>query len=333
MMITLITMMLGWATIFVIDTPLQRFMDRLAEDQAISADVRKFVLTQWRQCEDCDGESFLIEALTLTSKAFLSALDAYDADDMRGCAQQMGKLTSDENLYIATNAGVYQAKAQVAMNDIVEAAKTIDRLLSDAGKNVTHYTYYKAEVDFLRVYCLVQDLQFAAAQQELSAFIERHPNARQRLIVSAKQMLLELRNRKAGEIGEVTDLMKFAANRLRHGDAGKIVQERQASAVKLLDKMIEDAQEQENNSQNSAGGGGSSGGGRSPNTPLPRSQLPGGQAKKGVFSEAKRANPGESWGAMPPAQREEILQALQDRFPRRYRRLVEQYYEQLAKER
>ncbi len=34
---------------------------------------------------------------------------------------------------------------------------------------------------------------------------------------------------------------------------------------------------------------------------------------------------------MPPAERERILQALRDNFPSRYRQLVEQYYEQLAK--
>jgi hypothetical protein len=34
---------------------------------------------------------------------------------------------------------------------------------------------------------------------------------------------------------------------------------------------------------------------------------------------------------MPPADRERILQALRESFPNRYRQLVEQYYEQLAK--
>ncbi len=35
--------------------------------------------------------------------------------------------------------------------------------------------------------------------------------------------------------------------------------------------------------------------------------------------------------SMPPAERERILQALRDSFPSRYRKLVEQYYEELAK--
>lgn len=44
------------------------------------------------------------------------------------------------------------------------------------------------------------------------------------------------------------------------------------------------------------------------------------------------ARPGQAWGAMKPAERERIIQLLKDRFPDRYRRLVEQYYRELAKE-
>ncbi len=318
------------------DTPVDRFIAGLPGNEAIPAQVRQFVLEQWEECDDCDGETFLLEALTLISPKFLAALDAYDADDVRryaDCARLMGELSGDPNPYVATNAAVYRVKAMVALDDIVEAGKTIDLLLADAGKNVAEFSYYKAEVDFLRVYCLVQDLQFDAAERELLAFLERHPNAPQRLIVSANQMLAELRNRQAGRIGEVTDLMTYAARRLQNGDAGEVVQERQARAIKLLDKLIEEAQKQENNSSSSSGaGGGSSRGGQTPPTPMPQSQLPGGRAPEGTLQAVRRANPGEMWGAMPPAQRERILQALQDSFPRRYRRLVEQYFEQLAKE-
>ena len=38
------------------------------------------------------------------------------------------------------------------------------------------------------------------------------------------------------------------------------------------------------------------------------------------------------WGQLPPAQRERILDSLRDRFPSRYRQLVEQYYRSLAEE-
>jgi acyl-CoA reductase-like NAD-dependent aldehyde dehydrogenase len=61
------------------------------------------------------------------------------------------------------------------------------------------------------------------------------------------------------------------------------------------------------------------------------SSLPGGEAGEDSLRASQRVKPGESWGAMAPAERERILQALRDNFPARYRQLVEQYYEQLAK--
>ena len=64
---------------------------------------------------------------------------------------------------------------------------------------------------------------------------------------------------------------------------------------------------------------------------MQESILPQGNAQQGPMQQPRQANPGDAWGAMPPAQREKILQALRDSFPRRYRQLVEQYYEQLGK--
>ncbi len=61
------------------------------------------------------------------------------------------------------------------------------------------------------------------------------------------------------------------------------------------------------------------------------SKLPGGQASGESLRNARRASPAEVWGNLPPDAREKILQALRENFPSRYRKLVEQYYEELAK--
>ena len=145
-------------------------------------------------------------------------------------------------------------------------------------------------------------------------------------------MLLELRNREPESIGDVVDLMTYCGRRLNVVDAGPVVQERQDRIVELLDQMIKDAEQQESSSSSSGGSGSSNQGGNSPQSPMPQSSLPGGGGPGGAeMRGSRRANPGEIWGAMPPAERERVLQALRDSFPQRYRRLVEQYYEELAK--
>ena len=177
---------------------------------------------------------------------------------------------------------------------------------------------------------MLSDLDYDAAGRALSRFVAEFPDAPQRLKMSAAQMLLELQNRQPERIGDVVDLMGFSGRRLTHGDTGDGVRERQARIVELLDKLITEAEEQEAKS-GKGGGGGSSRGQQSPQQPMPDSRLPGGEAKEGSLRESRRANPADQWGAMPPAERERVLQALRESFPSRYRQLVEQYYEELAK--
>ena len=65
---------------------------------------------------------------------------------------------------------------------------------------------------------------------------------------------------------------------------------------------------------------------------MPDSRLPADQYRDGLKRPGRQANPGDAWGAMPDAERAEILQVIQDSFPGRYRTLVEQYYRALAEE-
>jgi len=105
--------------------------------------------------------------------------------------------------------------------------------------------------------------------------------------------------------------------------------------------MIEEAEAAEkkacDNPQQGGGGqqpqqkSGGKSGQPNPSSPMEQSGLPGGNPSEGNLREMRRANPGEMWGEMPPGERERILQALRESFPSRYRKLVEQYYEELAK--
>jgi tetratricopeptide (TPR) repeat protein len=244
----------------------------------------------------------------------------------------MGGLKSGRNPFVATNAAAYQIKALVASERLADASQHIEELVSRQAGAVTEYTYFAPEIAFLRGYCLLADLQYDRAAKVLRRFLDAYPDASERLVLTAVQMLAELEHRQPGRIGEAVDLMTFAGRRLTHRDSGEVVQVRQERIIEILDRLIKEAEDQESSS--SGGGSGSSGGrsgSQAPSNPMQQSILPKGEAEKGSLRESRRANPGEAWGAMPPAQRERILQALRDSFPRRYRQLVEQYYEQLGK--
>ena len=269
----------------------------------------------------------------MLSDPFRAVLEKFDADEYKKCAVSAGALRSSPNPFIATHAALYEIKSLVELERVQEVRHRIDELLLDGGDDVYSFTYAAAEIAFLHGYALLGALQYGAATATLRNFLRDYPNASQRLRIGAEQMLAELANRQSGQIGEVVDLMDYSRRRLAGAESSSKVQERQARIIELLDTLIQDAEQQEQASSSSSGGGGQGGGKqRTPSKPLEQAGLPRGAPGSGEATRsARRANPAEAWGAMPPAQRERILQALRDSFPKRYRKLVEQYYEELAK--
>jgi hypothetical protein len=317
--------------------PADRFVAGLAGHPALPGEALELIRTRWAECTDCDPEEFLTQGLAVFSDEFRAALDAYDSDDYAECAARAGELASHADPFVAVNAAAYQIKSMVALDQMLEAGEKIRKLMADSGERLSLYSYFAPEMAFLDGFCLLADLQYDPAAIALNSFLSKYPDAAPRLTVAAKQILLELANREEGRMGEVVDLMQFSGRRLKNSDGGEVVQGRQQRILDLLDQMIKDAEEQEKQScsSGSAGGSGNNGqqnqGGQSPSNPMQDSMLPGGNPQEGALREARRANPSESWGAMPPAEREKILQALRESFPSRYRQLVEQYYEELAK--
>lgn len=313
-------------------SPVDRFLAALASDADVSDDVRAFLQKSWSECEDCDAEEFLTQALATISVEFQGGLDAYDREDYVRCAGIMRGLSANPNPFLAMHAAAYEVKALVAAEQPIEALARIRELLADGGLSLAAHSYFAPEMSFLHGYCLLADLQYDEARTTLEAFLQTYPDASQRLTVAARQMLAELNNLQPGHIAEVADLMVYSARRLASGDSGDQVQTRQQKIIDILDKLIEEAEQQEQNSQNS-GNSGSQGsqGQNNPSQPMQRSTLPQGEGQMGQLRPGRVANPAEVWGNMPPAERERILQALRESFPQRYRALVEQYYEELGK--
>jgi tetratricopeptide (TPR) repeat protein len=224
---------------------------------------------------------------------------------------------------------VFAIKSLVEQNRLEDAAMRIEAFTADPTA-VDLYTPYADEMAFLKGYVELQNLKYEQAVKSLQNMLHLYPDAPQRLRVTARQMLAELQRRVPERLGDVADLMVYAGRRLGHDHTGEGVQDAQQRAIDLLDQLVEEAE------QNERGGGGGSGGGsaggqRSPQSPMEQSQLPGGGRQTENLRNTRRIRPGEAWGSMPPAERERILQSLRDSFPSRYRQLVEQYYQELAK--
>lgn len=316
-----------------------RFVEHVRTSTTADATARQLITSQWQERRDGDdAESFLAEALAVVWPAFKDALDLYEDGEYEKAAGAMATLAKHDDPYLSANAAVFEARSLVEQKQIEAARK---RLATLGAKELAlrDHTLHAADVRFLIGYCQLHTLHYDDAIKTLETFGKDYPNASERLQATAKQIVQELRRRKANGMSDVADLMAYAGRRLGHGTSNEPVTSKQAKAVALLDELIKTAEEKEckSGSCKKCGGkgckacGGAPKGNKQPSSPANQSKLPGGGSKTGDL-RAATARPGEAWGQMPESERDRILQAVKKNFPARYRELVEQYYKQLARE-
>jgi tetratricopeptide (TPR) repeat protein len=289
------------------------------------------------EADAADPESLVIEILALMSPEFREALDGYDengASPENGAA--MKKLTESADPYLHHNANLFLVRQLVELEELIEAEERITEIFKDIDAYNTH-AFGEPDLLYMLGYCQLHNLKHDEAKRTLEDFLIQFPDASPRFVVTAKQMLAELARRVPESIGEVADLMSFSHKRLAAADTGEQLQSAQLRVIELLDTLIEETEKQEQQQQSNPDS--------QPSQPQdsPQQQNPseappddaqspkGGSMPPGKMA-GRRVNPGDAWGSMPQADRDKVLQVLRDRFPGRYRVLVEQYYESLAEQ-
>jgi len=319
-----------------------RFGEHVKQSEAINDKARELIADAIADAGDADPEIVLIEALVVMSPQFLDAMDHYDEEKYDAAIEALKPLLDADDPYIRHNAAANAVRSMVASDKLVEAEARVENILTDRSEFAAH-TFAEAEMVYLLGYCQVQSLEFDKGEMTLERFLADYPDAPQRYVVTARQMLAELARRIPESIGEVADLMQFSQKRLVNADTGESVQQAQQRVLDLLDDLIEDAQKREQQQQQSSQQQQqqrkqqqqqqqNQQQQQDPNQPMPDSQTNPSRGNLADKRPGRVVNPGDAWGAMPDAQREKVLQVLRESFPGRYRELVEQYYESLAEQ-
>jgi tetratricopeptide (TPR) repeat protein len=321
------------------DEVLAAFVRDVTSNDGYPAAARDFIQAQWQQRRGtAEADALLGEALALLHPDYKALLDAVVAGDPSAAIESARALLDNDDGYLAA------AAASVAVQLLMELDRPLDAYevlvaLCERQPSWPARSVSAAELYMFLGYGALAALDYDLASVTLETFLQSYPAAPERMRRSAEQMLRELSERQPRRLGDVYDLMKFAERELKHSRTDDEVRVRQEEAVALLDQLITEAEEREQaQSSGSSGGRGGSGRGapgglRPGGQPASRSMLPGGPGGDvGELREPQRVRPGEAWGAMPPREREALLQALQKQFPSQYRDLVEQYYRQLARE-
>jgi tetratricopeptide (TPR) repeat protein len=304
----------------------------LGPDYARTAEA---VREAWQSYQQSMPQSFVPDALALLYADYREALDAFDEQRYGDMQRLAGPLRESRDPFLAANAQYLYARALIEQGLLEEAEDELRNAVGPAAgrpEALEQYTPYASHLRFMRAYCEASNLRFAEALQTLQSLEAEVPDAPEPVQAGARQLRLEIERRERGTLDEVAMLMSYSAARLTVADATQRVRSRQDEAVALLDKLVEEAQEREKS--HDGAGQRRAAQDKRPGAPRERSEAPeSGAAPIGELHRAPAADPSQMWGQLPPAQRERILDSLRDRFPSRYRQLVEQYYRSLAEER
>lgn len=317
------------------------FLTHLKASEEFDASARGFVVERAASLSNDTQRDFLNSSLAVLSDGFRIGLDLLDNDNPTKAGRIFEALAADEDPYLAVAAATQAASAMVDLEEIERCHDILSGVKERLG-DIEPYTLEPDHFTFMLGYCQVHMLKYDEAGTTLTTFLQRYPDAPERLRITAGQIVTELERRAPGQLGDVRDLMNYARRRLDRGPVDAVVVARQNEAVELLSAMIQEAEDREKSKQKSSckkcdgkskckSCDGKDGSGQTPGGGAQQSTLPGGEQRTGEMRRVI-AKPGEEWGRMPPRQREEILQTLQRRFPSQYRELLEQYYRQLAKD-
>jgi tetratricopeptide (TPR) repeat protein len=312
----------------------QAFLDHVRSLGGEHAIAKTTIITGWENTyRGRLAESFVPDALAVLYPAYREALQAFDTQRVAEVVHLLGPLRDHNDPFLAANAEYFHVRALATLGRYEE----IEAALASIEQRREHYiahTPYAPHLWFIKAFCEARNLRFDEATSSLEALRTQFSDMPEAVRVGAAQLLLEIQRRELGTLGEVATVMDYVADRLNAADGAEGVQRRQRQIIAMLDQLIEQQEQQERQC-----GGGSQRQGQSDKPPQgtqqdPRkdSDAPGGAGRIGDLHAAPKADPGEEWGKLPPAERERILQSIRERFPSRYRQLVEQYYRALADE-
>lgn len=314
------------------DEVIAAFLQAVESNTSYEKSAKDFVGNLRTKPGNADPKSFINLSLAVLSPKFGEALSLIEKEKPANAVDVLEPLADSDDPFLAV-AAAQQAAAALVELEQYERCLTLLNRVREKHNPIARFTLAADHLQFMLGYCQVHTLDYDAAQATLEDFLKRFPAAPERLRVTAVQIVTELSRRTPRKLGDVHDLMNSARRQISHGETGQPVREKQDRAIAMLEDLIKEAEDQEksDNQNNNSGGKGDQPNQNQPGGGAKQSSLPGGSDKDAVLRQT-RARPGDTWGKMPPKEREQVLQSIQKQFPSRYRDLLEQYYRELSKD-
>jgi TolA-binding protein len=304
-----------------------RFFKRIEANENLDAATRTKLLAL-KEGAILGGEYGCIHQALLTLHPDYRRADAMLLNErFAAAADAFKKLQDTDDEYLKAYAKFRYGLAQMNRDKFEESAQIFTEVLNDYGR----YVGCDIEAAFYRVVCLGQEREKEQAITAATQFLRDYPDAPERYRAAMEQIKNELVQEWESPLYDLAGRMSKVARQIEEGDTGDSTQGQQKEIVEIIDELIKRAEQQENQgNQQQKGGSGKPRGNDPSSSPAKESAVSPGASRVGDLRPKPKPKPGDAWGQMRDKEREEVLQALKDKFPDRYKELLEQYYKQLA---
>ena len=182
---------------------------------------------------------------------------------------------------------------------------------------------------FFRGSCYHALLMKKEALSDLRRLLENEEDCPIRFSRTAKMMVADIKPMKEDSLDEISRIMTDVTRRLDLGRADEEVKDREQKIIDKLTKLIDKIEKQQQQQQQQQSGGGGSA------NPKNQSSSPGEESQAGGANGAgdvdrKDLDERDTWGDLPPAERQQALQHISRDLPSHYREAIEAYLRKIA---
>ena len=304
-----------------------RFFQKIEANETIDAATKAKIMKLQRGAL-LGGEFGCIHQSLLLIDADYKKADALLMGERFAAASDLFKrVATADDTYLKAYATFRHGLAEMNRERYEEAAAAFHSVLNEWGR----YVGCDIESAFYIAVCYAQLREKEKAIVAAKRFMDDYPDAPERYKRAMEQMKNELVQEWESPLYDLAGKMNHVGRQIEKGDTAKgSTQVKQKEIVDILNELIKRAEQQEGKGGGKGGGSSNPRGNQKSSSPANSSKISPGSSRVGDLRGKGRRKPGEKWGEMRDKERDEVLQALKEKFPGRYRELQEQYDRAIA---
>ena len=308
------------------------FVKSIEQDEAVEEKLKDEIKEIVTEYQDSAADA-ITESLVAMFDGYSNAIETSDQDDTDATIAALQPFVESENKFLAADSSFYLARS--LMN--AEQFELAMPLLKKVRGELADFTVHVGNAQFYTGVAQAGLLQYAEAIQTLSDFAEFNPDAPERLRVAAWRQVQQLQSIEEGKMGDIYQRMDFSRRKLSLIQPGEDTQEEQKKIVNMLAKMIKEQEKKEaSQSQSKDQKNTQQQKQNKPEQQQAQQQQQQGKSQKGgtsnnpngkVVRKAYNDTPASPWSRLRDRSRDPANNAIKDKFPAKYRDIVERYYE------